>query len=263
MEEPINDNTVDETPAAAPAPAPEQTLDAPVAPEKVDSEPVQQESTTAYTEDIKLSGLKFDGQDVTVEIPVDLANAAAEKGVDVEAVAKELYSENGLSEETRTALNEAFGKWQVDAYLKGLDALNRDNMTRFKADAENSQKAQEEAWNSTLDIMGGEDRWADLDAYAVQNLSEEDLEEFNAVMKDGTLKMQKLMIRDLWSQFEAAGKPDAPASLDLEQGDNIPAGNTKGAISQAEYFAAFKNGEYRKDPGAWDQRRKAGMLKGI
>jgi hypothetical protein len=71
------------------------------------------------------------------------------------------------------------------------------------------------------------------------------------------------MIRDLYKQFEEAGKPATPASLDLEQGENIPAGDTKTAITQAEYFEAFQSGEYRKDPGAWDARRKAGMLKGI
>jgi hypothetical protein len=268
MDEPVVDNTIDENPVVN-QPAPENPVVDPAQNTPQDNTPVDNKDTdtpadtNTFTEDIKLSGLKFDGQDVTVEIPADLANAAAEKGIDAEAVAKELYSENGLSDETRNALNEAFGKWQVDAYLKGLDAINRENMTRFRTDAENATKAQEQAWNDTMEIMGGEDRWADMDAWAVQNLSPEDLDEFNAVMKDGTLKMQKLMIRDLYKQFEEAGKPNAPVSLDLEQGENMPAGDTKGAITQAEYFEAFKNGEYRKDPGAWDARRKAGMLKGI
>lgn len=267
MDAPVVDNTIDEnvstrTPAVDPAQNPVQNP--PVENAPVDQKPVETTTnTTTFTEDISLSGLKFDGQDVTVSIPADLANAAAEKGIDVEAVTKELYSEKGLSDETRNKLNEAFGKWQVDAYLKGLDALNRENMARFKTDAENATKAQEAAWNDTIEIMGGEDRWSDMDAWAAKNLSQEDRDEFNAVMQNGTLKMQKLMIRDLWNQFEAAGKPNAPATLDLEKGENIPATNTGGAISQKEYFDAFKNGEYRKDPKGWDERRKAGMLKGI
>jgi len=219
--------------------------------------------TNTVTEDISLTGLKYEGQDVTVNIPADLANAVAEKGIDAEAITKELYSPEGLSQETRDALNEAFGKWQVDAYLKGLDALNRENIAQFKTETENNAKAQETAWNETLEIMGGEDRWADLDSFATNTLSQEDLDEFNAVMKDGTLKMQKLMIHDLWNQFESAGKPEPTASLDLEKGENIPVSDTKSAISQAEYFEAFQNGEYRKDAQAWDARRKAGMLKGI
>ena len=263
MEEPIVDNTIDETPAVnTPATDPVQTPSPNAA--VVDPKPVDTPTdTVAFTEDISLSGLKFEGQGVSVNIPVDLANACSEKGIDIESVTKELYSESGISQESKKALDAAFGKWQVDAYLKGLDALNRETMTRFKTDTENATKAQEQAWNDTMEIMGGEDRWADLDAWAVKNLSQEDMDEFNNVMQNGTLKMQKLMIRDLWNQFETAGKPNAPASLDLEKGENIPASNANGAITQAEYFAAFKNGEYRKDPGAWDARRKVGMLKGI
>ena len=115
----------------------------------------------------------------------------------------------------------------------------------------------------THEFMGGEDRWADMDAWAVQNLSEEDLSEFNKVMKEGTIKMQKLMIKDLWGQFESAGKPNAPVRLDLERGENIPPTDSGAAVSQAEYFQAFQNGEYRKNPAAWDARRKAGIAKGI
>ena len=249
---------VPETPVQTPAPNTPDT--GTPEPNAADKPP---ENTNTFTEDISLSGLKFDGQDVIVNIPADLANAAAEKGIDIQAVTKELYSEAGISEESRKALDAAFGKWQVDAYLKGLDALNRENMTRFKTDAENGAKAAEAAWKDTLEIMGGEDRWADIDAWAVQNLSEEDLSEFNKVMKEGTIKMQKLMIKDLWGQFESAGKPNAPVRLDLEKGENIPPTDAGAAVSQAEYFQAFQNGEYRKNPAAWDARRKAGILKGI
>ena len=267
MEEPIIDNTIDETPAVNTSEF-ATVLPTTQSPESaiVDQKPVETpENTNVLTEDISLSGLKFDGQDVTVNIPVDLANACSEKGIDIEAVTKELYSESGISQESRKALDAAFGKWQVDAYLKGIDALNKQTMQEYKVNAENATKAQEQAWNDTREIMGGQDRWADLDAWAVGNLSQEDMDEFNSVMKNGTLKMQKLMIRDLWNQFETAGKPNAPASpaLDLEKGENIPVVGNQTAITQAEYFKAFQNGEYRKDPAAWDAKRKAGMMKGI
>jgi hypothetical protein len=194
---------------------------------------------------------------------MDMANFCADAGIDVEAVAKEIYSPDGLSEATRESLNTAFGKWQVDAYLSGLEAKNAQTMAQFKTDQEAATKAAEDAWNATMEIMGGEDRWDALDAYAASTLSESEIEEFNAVMKNGSLYMQQLMIKDLWSKYEAAGKPDAPVKLDLEGGDNTPPSDTSGAITQAEYLEAFRNGEYRKDPAAWDERRKAGMAKGI
>lgn len=264
MTEPIADVIVEpkvDTPAA-PAPAGIVPDKAPVVDPKTDTGPA---ATGTFTEDIKLSGLKFDGTDVNVDIPADLANVAAERGVDIKAAAEELYSEGGLTEGTREALNGAFGKPIVDAYLKALDALNRQNISEFKASTKAATEAREAAWNDTLEIMGGEDRWADLDAFAVANLSEADLNEFNEVMKNGTIRMQKLMIRDLWSQFDSSGKPvatAAPVTLDLEKGESLP--SSKGtAVSYAEFIEAFKSGEYRKDPKGWDARRRAGQAKGI
>ena len=265
MTEPIADVIVEPKAdiPAAPAPADIVPDKAPVVDPKTDTGPA---ATGTFTEDIKLSGLKFDGTDVNVDIPADLANVAAERGVDIKAAAEELYSEGGLTEGTREALNEAFGKPVVDAYLKALDALNRQNISEFKASTEAATKAREAAWNDTLEIMGGEDRWADLDAFAVANLSEADLNEFNEVMKNGTIRMQKIMIRDLWNQFDSSGKPvatAAPVTLDLEKGESLPASSKGAAVSYQEYIEAFKSGEYRKDPKGWDARRRAGQAKGI
>jgi len=220
-------------------------------------------SVPPHTEDLKVEGIEYDGALVDINIPADLANFAQEKGFDASEIATELYSKEGLSEETRNALNEAFGKWQVDTYLDGLKAKDSMTMQQFKEGQESAAKAAEEAWNETLELMGGEDRWNDLDAFAMENLSEEEIAEFNEVMEKGTLRVQKLMIADIWRQYEAAGKPDAPVKLDLETGDNSKVADSSGAVTQAEYFEAFKNGEYRKNPAEWDQRRQAGLAKGI
>lgn len=252
---PATEPTSPDTPVAQETPG----QDTPATPET----PSTPETPTAVTEDIQLDGFKFDGQDCTVTIPADLANFTAEKGIDAQEIAKEMYSETGLTDETREKLYDAFGKWQVDTYLNGLEAQNKATFTQHNTEQEAITKAQEEAWEETMTLMGGEDKWADLDAYAVQNLDEQQLEEFNHVMQNGSLYMQKLMIADLWSKYQAAGAPPAPAQLDLETGSDAPPSNAGGAITQEEYFASFKNGEYRKDPAGWDARRQAGLKKGI
>lgn len=218
---------------------------------------------TSVTEDITLSGVKFEDCEVSVVIPADLANFTAEKGIDAQEVAKELYSEKGLSDDTKNKLYEAFGKWQVDAYLKGIEATNKMNMSDFRANHKAATDAEAEAWKETMTLMGGEDRWADLDSFALKTLNEAEIKEFNDVMSKGSLHMQKLMIADLWGKFQAAGAPVAPVQLDLETGSNSNASDTGSAITQAEYFNAFKTGEYRKDPKGWDARREAGLKKGI
>jgi anti-sigma28 factor (negative regulator of flagellin synthesis) len=238
--------------------------------EKADSEKIEikddvapgEPSVPPHTEDLTVEGIEYDGVLVDINIPADLANFAQEKGFDAQEIATEIYSKEGLSEKTRNALNEAFGKWQVDTYLDGLKAKDSMTMQQFKENQESAAKAAETAWNETLELMGG-DRWNDLDAFAAENLSEEEIAEFNEVMEKGSLRVQKLMIADIWRQYEAAGKPDAPVKLDLETGDNSKVADSSSAVTQAEYFEAFKNGEYRKNPAEWDQRRQAGLAKGI
>ena len=241
--------TPDSTPAAAP-----------VIPEGGNTKELPK---TSVTEDITLSGVKFEDCEVSVVIPADLANFTAEKGIDAQEVAKELYSEKGLSDETKNKLYEAFGKWQVDTYLKGIESTNKVNMSDFRASHKAATEAETKAWEETMTLMGGEDRWSDLDSFAVKTLSESEIKEFNDVMSKGSLHMQKLMIADLWGKFQAAGAPVAPVQLDLETGNNSNASDTGSAITQAEYFNAFKTGEYRKDPKGWDARREAGLKKGI
>lgn len=221
----------------------------------------------AVTEDIKFDGVKYGEYDVEISIPVEVANFAAENGLDAKAISEELYGSTDftLGEETMNTLYEKFGKWQVDAYLGGIKAKNDALVGDHKTNTTAAEEASTKAWESTMEMMGGEDRWDDMSAYAAQNLSEGDLAEFNAVMESGSLRMQQLMIKDVWGQFDAAGAPVAPVTLDLEDGSNSgdPVGDPGGAVTAAQFKESFANGEYRKDPALWDKRRRAGMAKGI
>lgn len=243
--------------------APKIDTDTPVSPKTSETAP----EWTPVTDNIKYSGLKFGGVDVEVEVPADIANFVGEKGVDIEAVSKELYESEDftLSEATLEGLYEAFPKWQVDAYLSGVKAKNEAMINSHKTDVETRTANEETAWNSTMEIMGGEDRWEDMSAYASANLSPEDVAEFNSVMETGSLRMQQLMIKDLYAQFSTAGAPKAPAILDLEEGANSgdARGATGTALTASAYLDLIKTGEYKKDPGKYDALRRAGMKKGI
>jgi hypothetical protein len=268
-QEPVVDQAaVDQTPSvdaidtASDTPVDQNPADSTDVKDTEDVKPGEQ-SNPPHTEELRTDKFEYQGAMVDVVIPPDMANFAQEAGFDAMEIAKEMYSPEGLSEDTRNALNEAFGKWQVDLFLDGVAAKDAATMKSFTESQESAKAAAETAWNDTLELMGGEDRWADLSAYAEKNLSEDDIAEFNEVMKNGTLRMQKLMIQDLWSQFDSAGKPPAPAELDLEDGSNQAPASSGGSVSQAEYLASFQNGEYAKDPAGWDARRQAGIAKGI
>lgn len=252
--------------------APETTEVAPVAPVVPEApitptEPVtpSEGAWVPITEEIKFSDVKYGDIPVEVTIPVEVANFAGEKGIDVAAVSKELYSSEDftLSEDTLSGLYEAFGQWQVDAYLSGIKAKN-DAMSGAHTTQVATQTANEAAaWEETMVIMGGEDKWADLSAYA-STLDPAEVAEFNAVMADGSIHMQQLMIKDLFSRYTEAGAPIAPTVLDLEEGGTggDPSGGET-ALSSAQYLELLRTGKYKEDPVKYDKLRRAGMAKGL
>ena len=233
----------------------------PVQPKKPDKpvfEPV--------TEDFSLKGMKYKDQDVEVTIPKEVCNLAKEKGIDVEAVTKELYSSENhtLTDETKKSLYDAFGKYQVDVYLDYVSQQNEQSLNTYKSNLETKSQNEKAAWDDTMKIMGGEDHWNDLSEYANENLTDAEIQDFNTIMEKGSLKMQQLMIADLYGKFEKAGSPVAPATLDLEEGKNIQASDTGGQpLTAAEFLKVMTSGEYRKNPQKYDTLRQKGIDKGI
>jgi len=221
----------------------------------------------AVTEDVIQDSVKLGDFEGTVTIPADLANLAGEAGIDISAVASELYASEdfSLSDETKDSLYDKFGKWQVDSYLAGIKAQNDNTLSAHKSQVEEFTAASQKAWDATLEVMGGEDRWDDMADYAQRNLPPDEVEEFNNVMEHGSMRMQQLMIKDMYAKFEVAGKPVLSADsvvLDLEEGDNGK-GDVITALTKAEYLALFPTGEYHKDPAKYDKLRQAGINKGI
>lgn len=248
------------TPATPPEPKPDTTVS--VEPEKATTS-----SFEAVTEPIIVEGLKYGDMEVNVEIPVEVANLAGEKGLDVQAMSKELYESEDftLSQESLDALKEAgIAQWQVEAYLSGIKAKNDAIINGYKQEVETKTANEQKAWEATLEVMGGEDRWNDMAAYATETLEDDELDEFNEVMEKGTLRMQQLMIKDLYNRFSQAGAPKAPVVLDLEEGatGGDPSKGSE-ALSAAQYLELLRTGEYKKDPDKYDYLRRLGLSKGL
>lgn len=243
----------------------------PVEEDKPKEEVKTKEGETEFTpveEGLKVSeGMTYNGVEVEVDIPADLINMAGEKGIDIQEVSKELYTSEDftLSEETMNGLYEAFGKWQVDSYLEGIKAKNDAVMGEFNTKAEQTKQEAEAAWKETVEIIGGEENWEHMDAYAAENLSDEELEEFNNVMENGSIRMQKLMIKDLYSRYESGAPPtEGHKILDLEEGASGPANvSDMNPLSQADYLQLLTTGKYKDDPAKYDNLRRLGIQKGI
>lgn len=208
---------------------------------------------------------------VEIEISDDVSAALQEKGLDAMAIAKELYAKEGgftLSEETRQKLNEAFGKFSVDAYLSGLKAQNEMFLISSQRDAEKAEQANAERYTQVAKEIGGDEGWQRLESFALEALSDEELAAFNEVMGSGNQYLQAYAVRELESRRNA------------DQGDDkvtLISGNAAGAqgggpITRQEYYAemAQLSEKYRGDKAghaqaqaALDARRRAGQAKGI
>lgn len=259
-------------PAQTPEPQVPTPAETPTPPKEGQNQPPEptpedKGTLTPVDNDIPLEGLKYAGLDVQLAIPKDVANFCQQNGLDAEAITRELYESESfkLSDETIQPLYEKFGKWQVDAFFDGIKAKNEAVFNEFKTASETKANQEKAAWDSTLEIMEGQDRWDDMASWAMTNLTPDEIDEFNLVMSKGTARVQALMIRDMFSRFKQAGAPAAPANppLELEEGMNDNNQQALQALSHTDYHKLLASGEYRKDPGKYDAMRRLGMQKGL
>lgn len=210
---------------------------------------------------------------VEIDIPQDVSDALKEHGIDAVAVANELYAKGGefkLSSETREKLDKAYGKFAVDAYLGGLKAQNEGFLHQLTRDAEAAEKADGERFEVVAKEVGGADGWANLERFALDTLSDEELAGFNEVMKSGNQYLQMYAVRELEARRKTSQGDDKVTLVDATStasgdGDNSP-------LSGQDYIRAIaqlgqKYGNDRAGRAAaekvLDARRMAGMKAGL
>lgn len=219
--------------------------------------------------------LFFGGESVSVEVPDDIQAAFTEKGLDAQAVVAELFAKDGdfsLSEETRGKLDEAFGKPLVDAYLNLYKGQNNMALKQFKADAE-AEKATIAANTASFnELVGGDEGWDKLAAWAGENLSDAELESFNVVMAlDGkSFAAQRLVTEALVARYQAANKAEESDVIklltDTGGAADAPSSDLPSKLSREEFQALLVTEKYKKDPvyaAAIDNIRRASAAKGL
>lgn len=216
------------------------------------------------TEATPLSNLMFDGVSVTIDVPDDVRQLADSKGFDAEKLISELFNSETFefSEETRTALDAAYGKTYVDFLLKGLSADMKGSVGAYKDGIAAKEKAETDAYENVLSIVGGEEGWAKLEDFA--NAQGADfVDGLNEAMKSGNRWLQEMAINHAVALMSPAqAEVEAVKPLELIQGDGVVSAS-KSHCSALEYREAIANGEYNKEPAKWDALRRAGMAKGL
>lgn len=205
---------------------------------------------------------QYQGQEVEIEIPDDLRTELSAKGLDVDALAKELYSNEKFefSQETREKLEAAFGKTMVNAYMQGLKAQNELTMQAFKNASEAKQAADNAAWDAALTQVGGEETWGAMEAWAQNTFTDEEFSQFNKIMDSGDAYAQKLAINDVLSRYR---KSEGDDGAHLVDGETAPPAGDGAGLSAQQYLNLFKTGEYYKDPAKYDALRRKGQAAGL
>lgn len=204
---------------------------------------------------------------VVMEVPISVSEDHAamlkEAGLEPFEVAKELWSgEYGLSDKTREVLYQKYGKTPIDMALAGLKANAELQVLKAKASEKAAADADAEHWKYTLDMLGGGEEgqkvWDAIEAYAVKNFSEDEINEFNAIMDSGSKYAQRLAIMDLKNRVDSG-------TLNLIEGGDGSSSSSypSGALTAAEYQQLFITGEYHKNPQVYDEMRRKGTAKGI
>lgn len=214
------------------------------------------------------------GEDA-VEVEVDQSHREAfeAKGLDIDALAAELYRDGGdftLSEESLQKCYDAFGKFAIDAFLSGLKAQNEATVSGWKQEAEAKVRADADRFTSICADIGGEEGWGRLEEFALATLSDDELTGFNEVMKSGNQYLQQYALRELEGRRTKVNGDD---SVTLIEGKAAPAttGDT-GPLGARDYIKATSElgnkfphdkAGYAKAQAQLDARRRAGLAAGI
>lgn len=208
---------------------------------------------------------EYNGVPVKIENKPEMVAAFKEKGLDIDAVNKELFSKDGITADTKAKLDEAFGKMAVDMYLDGWKNNHDAMVEKHKLD---EAKYVEEMTASANEAAGG--KWKEVLAWAQKGLTADEYKEYAEVINGGNKRAMQLAIKDLTAKSGLAGTESnsllppamSPRATPLSATGAVTTADDY-ALSAQQYRAAITSKEYYKNPAEYDKRREAGMAKGI
>lgn len=193
--------------------------------------------------------------DTPLEIPEKKEEAEGEV-FDLAPFYQEYADTGALSDESRAAIKGRLEK----AGFTNADALIDQHMAGAKADVESARQR-------IFSHVGGEAAYAQIVQWASQNLSPEDIADFNETVKNP--KAVKMAVLGLQAQFNAAGNKAQEVSQQNSPKRVTPQSNVSAAFepirSDQQVADLVSDKKYLTDPGyraVVDQRIEASMKAG-
>jgi len=163
----------------------------------------------------------------------DAEEVTAQAGIDYTALESEYQETGQLSPDTYKQLEDAgIPQNMVDAYIAGQEALAGQTL------------------NKMYSLAGGESEYNEMVTWAQDNLTESEIQAFNASLANEA--QSEFAIKGLYAQYQSAKGPN------LVKGE-VSNTSTRGFASKQEMMAEMANPKYKKDPAfrAEVQRRVA------
>lgn len=240
-----------------------------------DSSDSTDDSTQSVEEGGEAPEYFFGEQQVAVEVPTEISTALKEAGVDEKALLSQLFKKDGdfsIDEETRTKLEDKFGKLMVDGYLNMYKNLNEQTMSKIAADKEAAKATEAQQQTEYADAVGGIEGLQAMESFIVENFTDSEIAAYNAVMQTDEHAAHLLIISQVKARMELADKltnGDKKISL---VGDNTAVGSEtaspvdKGFLDESEYRTITMTDKYWEDSeyqAKVDAARIAGKRKGL
>lgn len=237
--------------------APEATDEQEASEDSVE-QPEAEKTDESTEEDNDDDGFYFGDTRVDVEVPAEISEALKGAKIDEGQLLKELFAKDGkfeVSEKTKAALDKAFGKQMVDGYLNLFRQQNQMAMDSYKkteADTAAQIKANAEDFQT---LVGGDDGWNELDAWASENLDDAQLAQFNAVMSLPVehYQAQRAVVEALKIKRDAQVKSvegDSQVTLPTDgagESSRSNSGALPASLSRAEFQELMFTDRYKKD----------------
>ena len=213
------------------------------------------EATTTNTE----TSYTFEGYAVEVKNDPAVEASFKEKGLDINAINAEIYSESGLTEASRAKLDEAFGASVVGMYLQGMKAQNE----AMIAKQEVADEARDNIVQGMFKEVVGENS-GKVFQWANDNLSRAEYNSYQEIINGNNQTAIRLAFTDLAGRSNMLKETPTTESVRSTalQGTSTGSGDDY-AISAVDYHRAHVDGKYTGNEANWDARRQAGMKAGI
>ena len=173
------------------------------------------------------SGMPSEGDSMSEEPQLSQREAGELLSSDeLQGFTDQVLQDGNLSDETYADLqSRGLPRELVEAYVEGQKAL------------------ADQHRNQLLGIVGGQDNYDQLTEWASQNLSESEIDAYDAAMESGDQNAIMMNIQGLYARYQQAeGRPN------LIAGEVGSIGASNAYRSWAEVTAAMKDSRYQTDP---------------